>query len=452
MIKVNVLCIILLSQISEVLVMVHENEKIEFKSNILGDIYKEVIAFANTDGGTLFIGIDNDGKVAALLDVDDIYTRITNGIRDAIAPDVTIFVKYNLEDTQVIRIEISEGSYKPYYLISKGIKPSGVYVRQGASSVQASPEQIRQMIKNADGDIFEELRSLEQELTFDHCSETFAKNNVEFSQDKYNVLRIYNHAQKLYTNLGWLLSDQCVHSVKVAVFADEQNTIFRDRKEFKGSVLKQLEETFDYLQLCNKNQSIFDGLARKDYWDYPQYAIREALLNALIHRDYGFSGSIIINVNDSCMEFISIGGLLPGISTEDIRNGISQLRNENLARVFQRLNFIETYGTGIRRIFSLYEDCPVTVTIDVTPNSFRITLPNMNVAKGKATESIINSITPQMQLLLDHLRGNGEISDEEVQALLNVKRTRAHNLTKQMSESGLVRIVGRGKNRKILLI
>jgi ATP-dependent DNA helicase RecG len=431
--------------------MAYETEKIEFKTNILGDIYKEVIAFANTDGGTLHIGINNSGEAVPLSDVDDTYTRITNGIRDAIAPDVTIFVKYTLTDNKVIHIEIGEGSYKPYYLKSKGIKPSGVYVRQGSSSVQASPEQIRQMIKNADGDIFEELRSLEQELTFNFCAETFAKNKVEFSQDKYNILGIRNHTQHLYTNLGWLLSDQCTHSIKVAVFADEQNTIFRDRKEFTGSVLSQLEETFDYLQLCNKNHSVIDGLVRKDYWDYPTDAIREALLNSLIHRDYGFSGSIIINVNDKQMEFISIGGLLPGISTEDIRNGISQLRNENLARIFQRLNFIESYGTGIRRIFALYESCPVLVTIDVTPNSFKITLPNMNAAKGNVISGVKDTLTPQMQLLLDYLKEHNDISDEEVQTLLNVKRTRAFNLTKQMSDAGLIVIVGRGKNRKIIL-
>jgi len=430
--------------------MAYENERIEFKSNMLGDIYKEVIAFANTDGGTLYIGIDNAGEVSPLLDVDDTYTRITNGIRDAIAPDVTVFVKYTLEETLVIRVEISEGSYKPYYLKSKGIKPSGVYVRQGASSVQASPEQIRQMIKNADGDYFEKLRSLDQELSFDFCAKIFNKHKVEFSQDKYNALGIRNHAQQLYTNLGWLLSDQCVHSIKVAVFADEHNTVFRDRKEFTGSVLNHLEETFDYLQLCNKNLSVFDGLVRKDYWDYPQYAVREALINALIHRDYGFSGSIIINVNDYRMEFISIGGLLPGISTEDIRNGISQLRNENLAKIFHRLNFIETYGTGIRRILFLYEDCPVPVTIDVTPNSFKITLPNMNTAKEKAKASKKNAMTPQTQVLLDHLKELGEITDEAVQVLLHVKRTRAFNLIKQMSEAGLVRIIGRGKNRKIV--
>jgi len=76
----------------------------------------------------------------------------------------------------------------------------------------------------------------------------------------------------------------------------------------------------------NQNRSVIDGLTRADYWDYPKDATREALLNALIHRDYSFSGSVIINVNDTCIEFISLDGLLPGLSPEDFRSGISQLR------------------------------------------------------------------------------------------------------------------------------
>ena len=433
--------------------MLYETEKLEFKQIRNDDIYKTVIAFANTDGGTLVIGISDDGKVMPLADVDQTYTSITNGIRDAIEPDVTIFVKYTLEESQIIRIEIGEGAYKPYYLKSKGLKPSGVYIRQGASSVQASPEQIRQMIKNTDGDIYEDLRSLEQELTFHSCAEVFAKHNVEFGEEKYNVLSIRSHTQQLYTNLGLLLSDQCVHRVKVAVFADEENTVFRDRKEFVGSVLSQLEETYDYLQLCNKNRSVIDGLTRTDYWDYPKDAIREALLNALIHRDYGYSGDIIINVNDSCIEFISIGGLLPGISTEDIRNGISQLRNKMLADVFHRLNFIEAYGTGIRRIFALYRDCPVLPKIDATTNSFKITLPNMNTASAES-RSLDNgglTVTPQMQMVLHYLEEHGDISDARLQELLSIKKSRSAALVKQMSDIGLIHVKGRGANRKITL-
>jgi len=431
--------------------MPHETEKLEFKAVSRDDIYKEVIAFANTDGDTLLIGINDAGEVEGLLDVDDTYTRVTNGIRDAIAPDVTIFVKYTLEDNQIIRIEIGEGSYKPYYLKTKGLKPSGVYVRQGSTSVPASPEQIRQMIKNADGDVYEELRSLEQELSFQYCTDIFKKHDIDFGEDKYNVLGIRNHTQDLYTNLGLLLSEQCAHTIKVAVFADEQNTVFRDRKEFTGSVLEQLEETFTYLQLCNKNESVIDGLTRKDYWDYPKAAIREALLNSITHRDYGFSGSIIINVNDSSMEFISIGGLLPGLSTEDIRSGISQLRNKKLAEVFHRLNFIEAYGTGIRRIFALYGDCPTLPSIDITPNSFKITLPNMNTSKAQTSDSSV-VVTPQMQTVLDYLNEHGLISDEEMLSLLGIKKTRLFELTKQMTGAGLIKVEGRGANKKITLM
>ncbi|MCL1866563.1 MAG: transcriptional regulator, partial [Oscillospiraceae bacterium] len=195
--------------------------------------------------------------------------------------------------------------------------------------------------------------------------------------------------------------------------------------------------------------SVIDGVARKDFWDYPKDAIREALLNAIIHRDYGFSGSIIINVNDSRMEFISIGGLLPGISTDDIRNGISQLRNKNLAETFLRLNFIEAYGTGIRRIFALYDDCTIQPEIDVTPNSFKLTLPNINAVEV-VTPTL--EVTPQMQTLLDYLESNSEISENELQSLLNIKKTRSFDLVKQMSDAGLVKVSGRGVNRRIELI
>ena len=135
--------------------MKFETENIEFKSQFTDEVYKEVIAFANTDGGVIYIGIDNAGNAVGIDNVDENYTRITNGIRDAIMPDVTMFVKYTIQENHVVRITVGEGSYKPYYLKSKGLKPSGVFVRQGTSSVSASPEQIRAMIKESDGDTFE---------------------------------------------------------------------------------------------------------------------------------------------------------------------------------------------------------------------------------------------------------------------------------------------------------
>ena len=427
--------------------MIFETENIEFKSQFTEEIYKEVIAFANTDGGIVYAGIDNDGNVIGLADADQEYTRITNGIRDAIMPDVTMFVRFTIQDSKVVRIAVSEGTNKPYYLKGKGLKPSGVYVRQGTSSVPASPEQIRRMIKESDGDMFEEMRSIEQDLTFEAAAAAFKKYGVEFGPEKYRALGVTQKNDELYTNLALIISDQCAHTTKVAVFGDDSNTTFKDNKEFGGSVFKQLEDTYTYLMLCNKTAATFKGLERIEKQDYPEGALREALLNALVHRDYSFSGSVIINVNDEKMEFISIGGLLPGLSIDDIRIGISQPRNKKLAEVFHRLHLIESYGTGIRKIYKLYENCPLQPVIEATPNAFKITLPNMNATPDSISEQK-SAVTPQMQKVLSFISEHGQITDAEVQSLLGIKKTRAFNLIKQMRDMELVQMLGRGEEKR----
>lgn len=425
--------------------MTFETENIEFKLQFTDELYKEVIAFANTDGGVIYIGIDNNGNAVGIDNVDENYTRITNGIRDAIMPDVTMFVKYTIQENRVVRIAVGEGSYKPYYLKSKGLKPSGVFVRQGTSSVSASFEQIRAMIKESDGDTFESMRSMEQNLTFKSAREAFKRYNIEFSKTKYRALGITTQADELYSNLALIISDQCTHTTKVAVFADEENTKFRDSKEFGGSIFEQLDNTYAYLTLCNKTVATFKGLERIEKIDYPEEALREALLNALVHRDYSFSGSIIINVNDKEMEFISIGGLLPGLSPDDIRSGISQPRNKNLADIFHRLHLIESYGTGIRKIYNLYASCSEQPRIEVTSNTFKIILPNMNRMAEKESGTVV---TAQMQKILDYIEENGQITELEIQELLGLKKTRAFILAKQMRDEGLIRVEGRGDSKK----
>ncbi len=389
--------------------------------------------------------------------MDETYTRLTNGIRDAIQPDVTMFIRYVLQENKVIQIEVGEGSYKPYYLKSKGMRPTGVYVRQGASSVQASPDQIRRMIKDSDGDVFEEMRTVTQELSFDEAERAFDRYKVNFSEEKYIALGLRNIYDDQYTNLALILSDQCPHTTKIAVFGDDTNTTFKDAKEFGGSIFKQLDDSYAYLSLCNRTSATFKGLERVEKSDYPEESLREALLNALVHRDYSYSGSIIININNSFMEFISIGGLLPGLSADDIRSGISQPRNRKLAEVFHRLKLIESYGTGIRKIFALYKACAAQPRIEVTPNTFKLVLPNMNAnaevteTSPAVTESTPIAITPQMKTVMDYLAEYGEMTDEDLQELLNVKKTRAYLLARQMNENGMIEIIGRGVTKKYKL-
>lgn len=432
--------------------MNYETENIEFKSQFTPEIYKEVIAFANTDGGIIYVGIDDNGQVIGLENVDEEYTKITNGIRDAIMPDVTMFVKFRIQENHVVSISVNEGSTKPYYLKSKGLKPSGVYIRQGASSVPASPEMIRNMIKLSDGDVFEEMRSLEQELTFHYAALAFQKNTVEFSPEKYLTLGMIQKNDTLYTNLALLLSDQCPYTVKIAVFGDETKTTFRDAQEFGGSVLQQINDSFSYLKLNNKTTAIFKELERIEYPDYPEEALREALLNAVIHRSYSFSGSIIINITDQETEFISMGGLLPDLSVEDIRSGISQPRNKKLADVFHRLKLIESYGTGIRKIFHFYQSCAAQPRIEVTQNTFRLILPNMNYYKNQVeAEKPHFIVTDQMQRVLDYITEKEKVTNNDLEELLGVKSTRIYTITRKMIQHDLIIPVGKGKNKYYIL-
>jgi ATP-dependent DNA helicase RecG len=432
--------------------MEFENETNEYKRQFTDEIYKEVVAFANTEGGTITIGVADDLTVVGIDDIDGTYTKVTNGIRDNILPDITMFIKYSLLENKVIRIEISEGANKPYYLKAKGLKPSGVFVRQGASSVQTSLEHIRKMIKGSDGDVYEDMRSIDQELTFSEAQAIFRQKNVEFQPEQYVRLGICN-LNFVFSNAGKVLSDQCSHTVKIAVFADEENTIFKDNKEFHGSALKQMENAYSYLMLCNQNKSEIHGLDRIDHWDYPSEAIREALLNAIVHRDYSYSGSIIINVNEKQMEFISIGGLVLGLRLEDIGTGISQPRNPHLADIFHRLHYVEAYGTGIRRINKMYKASGFIPKIEVTQNTFKIILPNMNNAeKAIELKSVDNQegppvLTNQMKEVLRFLDDHSLIREEEVQELLRVKKTRAYLITRQMIDMGLLTVNGRGNEK-----
>ena len=165
-----------------------------------------------------------------------------------------------------------------------------------------------------------------------------------------------------------LLSDQCMHTIKVAVFQGTDQTIFKDRREFAGSLLQQMNEVYDFIDFRNQTRATVEKLLRIDIRDYPEIAVREALLNLLVHRDYSFSASALVSIYADRIEFVSIGGLMPGIELEDIMIGISVCRNQNLANVFYRLNLIEAYGTGMGKIMKAYEGMKEKPKLEVTKN------------------------------------------------------------------------------------
>lgn len=220
--------------------MIRESISTELKRQVTDDIKKEIIAFANTNGGEIYVGIDNDGEVIGIENIDMQTTKITNMIRDAIRPDITMFIDYSeelIDGKSVLKIIISSGNRKPYYIQNRGLKPSGVYVRQGLSAVPASEDSIKKMIKEADGDSYENGRSINQSLTFNSLKNVFNKRQMKIEEINMVNLGLLTENERLYTNLGLLLSDQALHTVKVAAFQGCDKSIFRDRREFSGSLL-----------------------------------------------------------------------------------------------------------------------------------------------------------------------------------------------------------------------
>lgn len=321
--------------------MLIKNITTEFTRRYSENIERTIIAFANSGGGKLFIDIDNDGTVCGVNDVDDTMLKVTNAVRDAIHPDVTMFIHCDCElidNKSVIIITVQRGTARPYYLSGKGIRPEGVFVRQGASTVPATGSAILNMIKETSGDRFEDAVSLNQQLTFNKADEVFENRKILFDDAQKRTLGLVNESG-LYTNLALLLSDKCPYSIKLAVFEGSVKTTLKNRAELSGSLLSQVEGAYEFIDMHNHVRAEFKGLERIDIRDYPPEAVREALLNAVVHRDYSFSSSMLIRIFDDRIEFVNIGGLVKGISYDDIMLGISLLRNKKLADHFLQIEF-----------------------------------------------------------------------------------------------------------------
>lgn len=428
-----------------------ESMNVELKEILTSELKKEVVAFANTCDGIIYIGVNDKGEVIGVENSDDVIERAGASIRNAIKPDVSMYVTLNVEQVEnknIVTIRVQRGVSRPYYIAEKGLKPSGVYIRQGNSSVPASEDYIRQMIKETDGDSFEKLRSLNQELTFNYADMIFKNTDISFGDIQKKTLGIIGE-DNLYTNLGLLLSDQCVHTLKIAIFEGKEKGIFKDRKEFKGSLLKQITEAFEYIDLLNKTQATFEGLIRKDERDYPVEAIREALLNAVVHREYSFGASTLVNIYEDRIEFLSLGGIISGLSLEAVMLGVSQSRNEKLADVFYRLHLIEAYGTGIQKILLNYKNYNLKPVFKAETGAFQVILPNIHYQS-----EIEENIEKQPLVLADEYKKiinfleQGTKSRKEIQEHIELSQSKIITMLRELLSLGLIVKIGNGKNTK----
>ena len=426
--------------------MFKESIHLELKKEYVKDILKTVIAFANTSGGKIYIGIDDDGKVLGVQKLDTDILKLSNSIRDSIKPDITLFTSIlveKIDSNDVIVVDVQKGASSPYYLTDKGIRPSGVYVRQGASSVPATDAAILKMIRDTDGDNFEELRSLNQNLDFVFLKKEFEDANIKLEHSQMRTFNIIDE-DGLYTNLGLLLSEQCPHTIKAAVFEGSTKEIFKDRFEFSGSLLKQMKDVYSFLNRYNRTNSEITGLKRTDTREYPEIAIREALLNSIVHKEYSYSSSTLISVFDDKIEIVTIGGLTKGLSEDDIMLGVSILRNKNLANIFYRLKLIEAYGTGIPKIIESYNEYNVKPKIEISSNAFKITLPN--TLKEKSISKLEKNLSDKEYLIVNMLKENEYIKRTDIEKNLSISSSMAIKLLRNMVDNSIIEKLGKGKN------
>ena len=430
-----------------------ESETVELKLDYSESIRKDIIAFANTSGGTIYIGIADEGVIVGVSSADQMIQRVANMARDSIRPDATMFIHYEpleVEGRKIVKVTVQRGTGRPYYAIDKGLRPSGVFVRQGTAAAPATEAGIRQMIKETDGDTYEDMLSLRQDLTFSYAEGTFARSNLVLEHPQMQTLGIIS-PDGIFTNLGLLLSDQCPHMVKAATFSGTDQAGFQDRREFTGSLLKQIDDAYAFLDMRNETSATFEGVHRVDHRAYPPAALREALLNAIVHRDYAYSASTLISVYANRIEIVSVGGLVTGFHLDDVTSGLSICRNPKLANVFYRLSLIEAYGTGLKKIMTAYHPMDANQLFQVTEKVFKVTLPRMD--DHRSPIHLNPAVYPAAEdRILEFLSAHGTITRVDVERIAGISSASAARILKKMIQSGVLIRIGEGKNTKYRLV
>lgn len=211
-------------------------------------------------------------------------------------------------------------------------------------------------------------------------------------------------------------------------------------------MFQQMDEVYDYIDFRNQIHSSFQKLYRIDQRDYPETAVREALLNLLIHREYSYRASSFVSLYTDRIEFTSIGGLLNGVTLKDVMMGISVCRNVKLANIFYRLELIEAYGTGMRKIIEAYSETGKKPEIETSDNAFKIILPNLNV-HDEPKKTVINrpADDDQEEAVISLAKKQGTFTRKDVQKELGLSQTACGRLLKKMVCNG--QIIQEGKSR-----
>src|SRR6056297_2352360 len=436
-----------------------EGKNVEFKEELPSSqaIAKTVIAFSNTAGGKLIIGVNDQGEVTGLksdVDILELEDKVASVIYDNCYPNVLPDIYTTTIDDQVLLvIEVYRGNLLPYYLKKHG-KNEGVYIRIGATNRKASYENILELERQRMNLSYDQEANRQVDfhsLDLSLISDRFAKVNKSLDKSVMKNLKlVLEENGTLYPSNGLLiLLGKFEHvRMKCSRFKGTTMDVFLDRKEYDGDLFTQLENTENFIKNHIRLSSQIKGLQREDQYELPIEAIRESLVNAVVHRDYSNDGrDIKIGIYDDIVNIVSPGAFPSTITQEDLLEGRSEIRNKVIARVFKELNYIEQWGSGIRRIKSSCKARGLKEPEIVEKGDF------VDVSLYREVEHVIEaventiSLTDQEQKIIEFLKEQDNcITTREAESVLGVAERRARKILKDMVGKGILKRVGRTTN------
>ncbi len=344
-----------------------ESRTVEFKRDLssLTPILKTVVAFANTAGGILIIGKESDGRLVGiegvLAEEERLANAIAHNILPSILPEIEI-VTVQGKDLLVIKVSHWKG---PFYLKRQGI-PRGVYVRLGSTSRPAGPDMVAEIQRHAANITYDEQPL--PELTLEDLDTTAIRRHLKemrsrVSPQKLGSLEVITtYDGRLVPSIGGLIvfgklqiRAQIVPDARVrcARFRGCDKAYILDQYEPEGTILDAIEGIEHFIERNTRLAGEIKSIRRRDVPEYSPIAVREALINALVHADYSLSGATIqIAIFDDRLEIQNPGMLPFGYTLEDLKAGTSRIRNRVLARVFRKMSLIEEWGSGYKRIIT----------------------------------------------------------------------------------------------------
>ena len=407
--------------------MQSETNRIENKEQLNEEFEQEVIAFLNyKEGGIIYIGINKNGQAVGIKDVDLTQLQIKDRIKNNIQPstlglfDVTV---ETIDNKVVIKVIISSGTEKPYYLRKRGRTPEGCYIRVGSSKERMTERMIEEMFNRRIKNSLKEIESPRQDLTFRQLKIHYEGNGMILND---------NFARNLN-----LLTDEGKYNYNAYLLADENNISIKLVKYLGTNKMELIEnQEYGYCCLITATQRILDRLTaentvyakieyngRKEVEMIDSKALKEAVINAMVHSDYTLSTTPIIELYSDRIEITSGGGLPQGLSQEEFLEGVTAPRNKELIRVFKDVDLIENIGSGVLRILDAYDKSCfkfmehfLRVSFKYKENPFEYAIKNNVSANDTINDTLKDTIklTKNEKEILSLIVNNNQITREEI--------------------------------------